>query len=52
MFSVIILVMIREELLEGEASAVGPGSKEVGRDRVLKMLFEVLDLALTGVNNF
>ena len=52
MFSVIILVMIREELLEGEASAVGPGAKEVGRDRVLKMLFEVLDLALTGVNNF
>ena len=52
MFSVIILVMIREELLEGEASAVGPGAKEVGRDRVLKMLSEVLDLALTGVNNF
>lgn len=52
MFSVIILVIIREELQEGEAGAVGPGAREVGRDRVLKMLFETLDLAMTGVNDF
>ena len=52
MFSVVILVIIREELLEGEVSAVGPGAKEVGRGRVIKMLFETLDLALTGVNDF
>lgn len=52
MFSVIILVIIREERQEGEAGAVGPGAREVGRDRVLKMLFETLDLAMTGVNDF
>lgn len=52
MFSVIILVIIKEELQEGEAGAVGPGAREVGRDRVLKMLFETLDLAMTGVNDF
>lgn len=52
MFSVIILVIIREELQEGEAGAVGPGAREVERDRVLKMLFETLDLAMTGVNDF
>ena len=29
-FSVIILVITREELLEGEARAIGPGAEEVG----------------------
>lgn len=43
---------MREELLEGGANAAAPGAKEMGRDRVLKMLFETLDSAMTEVNYF
>lgn len=51
MLLVAIFTILREDTLENTANTEGPGAKEIGAFRILKM-FEPLDLALSEASYF